>query len=119
MINPLSSTRIYLCIQPCDMRLGFNGLFSLASNYLNIDPYSGSLFLFTNKKRNRLKILYFDGQGLWVLARRQEKGTLHWPLSAGDNPHHLELSIQAFHLLLGGIDLKDGCSRAWYERKIS
>ncbi len=118
MLSPMRGTRIFVCAQPCDMRLGFNGLVTLASNLLNADPYSGALFLFTNKRRNRLKILYFDGQGLWVLARRLEKGTFRWPECISDDPPRIELSHQHFHMLMGGVDFKDTRKRGWYEHPL-
>ncbi|MEM7602651.1 MAG: IS66 family insertion sequence element accessory protein TnpB, partial [Verrucomicrobiota bacterium] len=59
-----SSLRIYVSVEPCDMRKSFNGLYILAEEHLKEDPRSGALFVFTNKRRNRLKILYFDGTGL-------------------------------------------------------
>ena len=118
MLSPMRGTRIYVCAQPCDMRLGFNGLATLASNLMNADPYSGALFLFTNRKRNRLKILYFDGQGLWVLARRLEKGTFNWPENIHDQQPRIELSHQNFHMLMGGVDIKNTTERNWHSHPL-
>jgi transposase len=118
VLSPLRGNRIYVCSRFCDMRLGFNGLVALAANLLNADPYSGALFLFTNKRRNRMKILYFDGQSLWVLARRMEKGTFTWPVIENQDQPRIELTHQAFHLLIGGIDLKDTTRRGWYEHSM-
>jgi transposase len=72
MLSFSGSLKIYVALEPCDMRKSFNGLHAVAQETLKVDPRSGALFVFTNKRRNRLKILYFDGTGLWVLANRRE-----------------------------------------------
>ena len=74
MFNFAATQRIYLAVEPVDMRKQFNGLWALASEKLREDPFKGSLFVFPNKDRDRLKILYWDGSGVWVLAKRLEKG---------------------------------------------
>ncbi len=82
---------------------------------LGEDPKRGALFVFGNRRHNRIKLLYFDGTGVCVLAKRLEKGTFHWPQSAGEAKAKLRLAPQALQLLLDGVDLKDGAGRAWYE----
>ena len=114
MFNFATTQRIYLAVEPVDMRKQFNGLWALASEKLREDPFKGSLFVFTNKDRDRLKILYWDGSGVWVLAKRLEKGRFRWPQAKGAEKLHLEPA--ALTMLLAGIDLKDGCKKAWYER---
>ena len=109
-----AAIKIYVAIEPVDMRKQFNGLWALASEKLREDPFKGSLFVFTNKGRDRLKILYWDGSGVWVLAKRLEKGRFSWPRASGAEKIHLEPA--ALTMLLSGIDLKDGCKKAWYER---
>ena len=114
MFNFATTQRIYLAVEPVDMRKQFNGLWALASEKLREDPFKGSLFVFTNKDRDRLKILYWDGSGVWVLAKRLEKGRFSWPQAKGAEKLHLEPA--ALTMLLAGIDLKDGCKKARYER---
>lgn len=114
MLTFAPTQRIYLAVEPVDMRKQFNGLWTLAQEKLREDPFSGSLFVFTNKDRDRLKILFWDGSGVWVLAKRLEKGRFSWPLSVG--AAKITLEPAALTMLLAGIDLKDGCKKAWYER---
>jgi transposase len=109
-----NQTRVYLAVQPVDMRKSFNGLWAEASEVLDEDPFSGALFVFSNKRRDRLKILYWDGDGVWVFAKRLEKGRLSWPI--GSSARKLSISPQSLTMLIGGIDLKDGHKKGWYER---
>jgi transposase len=117
MLSFPGSLKIYVAIEPCDMRKSFNGLYAAAEEKLGSDPRSGALFVFTNKRRNRLKILYFDGTGLWVLAKRLEQGTFSWPKPSQAGKEKLSLTPEALALLTDGIDMRDGCRRGWYERE--
>lgn len=65
-----NALKVFLALDPCDMRKSFNGLQQLAEDQLGAIPARDALFVFTNKRRNRLKLLYFDGTGLWVAAKR-------------------------------------------------
>lgn len=107
-------TKVYLGVDPVDMRKSFNGLWAQASKRLREDPFSGALFVFTNRRRDRIKILYWDGSGAWVFAKRLEEGRFSWP--SGSDACKLSLTPQALGMLLEGIDLKKGCKKAWYER---
>jgi transposase len=69
-----SSWKVYLAVEPVDMRKHFDGLWAQAEQHLGEDPRGGALFVFTNKERNRLKMLYFDGTGVWIFAKRLEQG---------------------------------------------
>ena len=116
MLSFPGSLRIYIAIEPCDMRKSFNGLCAEAAGRLREDPRNGALIVFANKRRNRLKMLYFDGTGLWVLAKRLEKGTFSWPAPSAAGQTRLTLTPEALGMLTDGIDLRDGCRRAWYDR---
>jgi len=98
------------------MRLGFNGLYALVVGQLKQDPQSGHLFLFANKRRDRMKILFFDNFSLWVCARRMEKGRLHWPSS---EEGRVQLTREEFALLVGGIDLAETRKLKWYRRAVA
>jgi len=111
------ATRIYLAAGTTDMRKGFEGLYGMARDRLQIDPLSGHVFLFANAQRNRLKLLFWDGSGLWVCAKRLEKGRFRWPESRGEETK-VVLSQEELALLLGGIDLADTQRRPWYRREV-
>ena len=107
--------RIYVALQPVDMRKSFNGLWSAVREQLEEDPKSGAVFCFINKERTRLKLLYWDGTGVWVLAKRLEEGRFSWP-AAADARRKLALTPEALALLVGGVELKRGSLKPWYER---
>jgi transposase len=107
------ATRIYLAAGATDMRKGFEGLYGLARDRLMCDPLSGHVFLFCNAQRNRLKLLVWDGSGLWVCAKRLEKGRFHWPEVVDGQPR-IVLSHEELALLMGGIDLAQTRRRRWY-----
>ena len=107
------ATRIYLAVGATDMRKGFEGLFGLVRDRLQCEPLSGHVFLFCNGRHNRLKLMVFDGSGLWVCAKRLEKGCFRWP-QAGDAQGKVVLSHEELALLLGGIDLAQTRRRRWY-----
>jgi transposase len=112
-----AATRIYLAPGATDMRMGFNGLYGLVRERLLCDPLSGHLFLFSNARKNRLKILFFDQTGLWVCAKKLDKGQFYWPM-ADSSAIKIVLSHEELALLLGGIDLAETHRRKWY-RKVS
>lgn len=110
-----AAIRIFVAVQPVDMRKSFNGLWSAVSEQLGEDPKSGAVFAFINRERTRLKLLYWDGTGVWVLAKRLEQGRFSWP-AASDQQTKLALAPEALALLVGGVELKRGSLKAWYER---
>jgi transposase len=111
------ATRIYLAAGATDMRQGFEGLYGLVRDRLQSEPLSGHLFLFSNAQRNRLKLLFWDGSGLWVCAKRLEKGRFRWPAPVGGQAK-VVLSHEELALLLGGIDLAGSKRRAWFRKVV-
>lgn len=107
------ATRVYLAAGSTDMRKSFEGLYGLVRDRLACDPLSGHIFLFANAQRNRLKLLFWDGSGLWVCAKRLEKGRFRWP-AAENTEVKITLSPEQFTLLIGGLDLAQTKARAWH-----
>jgi transposase len=112
-----AATRIYVATGATDMRKGFCGLEGLIRERLECDPTSGHIFLFSNARRNRVKLVFFDGSGLWVCSKRMERGKLYWPEPAGKE-ERVQLSREHFALLIGGIDLAQTRERKWYRRGV-
>lgn len=99
------------------MRKGFEGLYGLVRDQLQLEPLSGHIFIFSNASRNRLKLLFWDGSGLWVCAKRLEKGRFRWP-QAGAGQSKVVLSQEELALVLGGIDLAGSQRRAWFRKVV-
>ena len=116
MLSFSGRLKVFLAVKPCDLRKSFNGLHALVSGSLGEDPHQGALFVFCNRRRTRLKVLYWDGTGLWVLMKRLEKGTFWWPDASELGFSKLQLSPGAFGMLTDGIDLRGATMRPWYGR---
>lgn len=116
MLSFAGSVRVFLAVEPADMRKGFEGLQALASEGLREDVRSGALFVFVNKRHTRLKMLYFDGTGLWLMTKRLEKGTFAWPKLEEIGAAKLALRPEALAMLTDGIDLRGAKMRPWFER---
>jgi transposase len=99
------------------MRKGFEGLHALVSERLDEEVRSGALFVFTNKRHTRLKVLYFDGTGLWLMTKRLEEGTFAWPKLGEIGAPKLCLRPEVFAMLTDGIELRGAKMRPWYERE--
>jgi transposase len=116
MLSFLGALKVFVAVEPVDLRKSFNGLVALTTQVLKERPESGALFVFTNRRLNRVKILYWDGTGLWVMTKRLEKGTFCWPKGVDIEDGKLPLSPEALGLLLNGVDMKEGSLRPWYQR---
>ena len=110
MINLPPTVRIFLATAPADMRRGFDGLAALTTSALGQDPLSGHLFVFRNRRGDRLKILYWDRDGLAIWAKRLERGVFRFPAPKGDR---IEVTPAEMAAILEGIDL----SRAAKQRR--
>ena len=108
------ATKIYIAVEAVDMRKGFEGLYGLVRNQLGADPLSGHLFLFSNRTRTRLKALVWDGSGLWVCAKRLEKGRFRWPKAEGR--HSVTMRSEELAMLVNGLDVKQTRQRNWYRK---
>ena len=111
------ATRIYVATGATDMRKSFNGLYGLVRDTLSCEPTSGHVFLFTNARRNRLKLLVYDGSGLWVAAKKLDGGRFRWPES-DPTVRKIVLNQEELALLLGGIDLVQTRRRKWYRQAV-
>jgi transposase len=108
------ATKIYIAVEAVDMRKGFEGLYGLVRDELGADPLSGHLFLFSNRTRTRLKALVWDGSGLWVCAKRLEKGCFRWPEAGGK--HSVTMRAEELAMLVNGLDVKQTRQRKWYRK---
>lgn len=111
MITVSAATRVFVALAPVDLRQSFNGLYGAVQRVLNQDPLSGHLFLFTNRTRNRIKLLYWDGSGLWICAKRLERGRFSWPAGVGASA---TLRGEELSALLGGLEVRS--KSGWYRR---
>lgn len=109
------SVKVCLATQPCDLRKSFDTLSALVEQELHEDPLCSKLFVFLNKKCDRVKLLYWDQTGLWVMAKRLERGCFKRPIPSDRSKPKLNLRPEALEMLLSGIDLKDGTQRGWYQ----
>jgi transposase len=109
------SLRICLAVEPCDLRASFEKLAVLVKERLGEDERSSQVFVFGNRRKNRVKMLYWDGTGLWILTKKLEAGTYSWPSGSEAGKTKLSLRAEALEMLLSGIDLKGAKLRPWYE----
>ncbi len=118
MLSGMAQGRVFLAAGATDMRKSFNGLSGLVRSSLSGDPLSGDLFVFCNRPKNRLKILYFDTSGMWVLAKRLERGTFAWPARL-EGRARVELRQEELLLLLNGLEASELRERARWRRRAS
>ena len=94
---------IYLGVKPVDMRKSFDGLSAWIHDQLQLNPMHHALFIFRNKRNDRVKCLYWDRNGFALWYKRLEKGTFKWPKS--DTKSQVSITSQELHLLLDGVDI--------------
>jgi transposase len=117
MIHLPASVRVYLCLTACDMRKSFDGLHALVREHLELDVFTGHLFVFASRYRDRLKILYWDRDGLAVWSKRLEEGTYSMPFSDSGEVRR-EITAQELGALLSGIDLSQARRRKRYRHEL-
>jgi len=100
------------------MRRSFDGLHALVTGAMKLDAFAGHLFVFANRRKDRVKILYWDRDGFAVWAKRLEEGTYAMPFG-GEDEHRREITAQELGALLSGIDLSVAKRRKRYQRKSS
>ncbi len=131
MLNFSRMTRVFLATEPTDLRKGFDGLFAMVENLIEEDPFSGHLFVFRNQRRDRLKVLWWDRDGLAIFYKRLERGCYQFPTDASskqismknglnkstdDQRKRCEIRVDELSLRLEGIDLSSVKRRPRYER---
>ena len=114
MIMLPSAVRIFLCTRPTDLRKSFDGLSGLVQECFSQELLTGHLFLFTNRRRDRIKILYFDRDGLAIWYKRLEEGSFQMPQSVTQDG--VELQPAQLAMLLSGIDLNTARQRRRFRR---
>ncbi|MFQ5620104.1 MAG: IS66 family insertion sequence element accessory protein TnpB [Rhodospirillales bacterium] len=99
------SVRVFVHLGPADMRRSFDGLAAMTREIIGRDPLSGHLFVFFNRRRDRVKILYWDRTGLCLWYKRLEEGVFRLPVPSDPNQHGVEMASVELSLILEGIDL--------------
>ena len=113
MIGLPNGTRVWLAAGMIDMRWGFDGLVAIAQEKLGADPFGGHVFVFRGRRGDLVKLLWWDGDGLCLFAKRLERGRFIWPQATEGSVH---LSTAQLSMLLEGIDWRRP-ERTWTPRK--
>lgn len=116
MFHVPGSVKIFVGLEPVDLRRGFDGLSALVQQTLQQDPLSGHLFLFRNRRRDRLKILFWDGDGYAIFYKRLARGTFEFPRPQDPQSLSLEIRGSELSMLLDGIELQGRRRRPRYTR---
>jgi transposase len=116
MIHLPASVRVYLCLTACDMRKSFDSLNALVRDHLELDAYAGHLVVFASRRRDRIKILYWDQDGFAIWSKRLEEGSYAMPPVESEAERRREITAQELAALLSGIDLKQAARRKRYRR---
>ncbi len=111
MLNVSGTTRVLVATTPVDLRGSFNRLYGVVIEHLKGNPLSGNLYLFTNRRHNRIKILWWDGSGLWISAKRLERGRFTIPVSENGQ---VSLRGEEFNALIHGLVIN--AKKDWYRR---
>lgn len=112
MLSLPPSIRVFVCTLPTDMRRSFDSLAAMVEGIMKQDPFSGHLFVFRNRNRDKIKVLYWDRGGYAIHYKRLEEGVFRLPEAEGDS---VELDAADLALVLDGVELADAPERARYE----
>jgi transposase len=118
MMHLPASVRVYLCTSACDMRKSFDGLHALVTQSMELDAFAGHMFVFASRRRDRIKILYWDRDGFAVWAKRLEEGTYAMPFGESAEKRR-EITAAELGALLSGIDLSQAKRRKRYQKGIA
>lgn len=118
MIHLPASVRVYVCLTPCDMRKSFDSLHALVREHLELDAFAGHLFVFASRRKDRVKILYWDRDGFALWSKRLEQGTYVVPFGDSSAERRREITAQELGALLSGIDLQQAPRRKRYRRSV-
>ncbi|MGH2855672.1 MAG: IS66 family insertion sequence element accessory protein TnpB [Solirubrobacteraceae bacterium] len=110
MLSLPPSVRVFVCTAPTDMRKSFDGLCALVQTVLKQDPFSGHLFTFLNRRKDKVKILYWDRSGFFLMYKRLEEGTFRMPERG-------EIGTRELMMVLEGLDVTEVRERRWYQRR--
>jgi len=116
MFNIPRQVKIFVALEPTDMRRGFDGLSAMVQQTLQQDPLSGHLFLFRNRRRDRVKILFWDGDGYALFYKRLARGTFEFPIPQDPQSPSVEIRASELSMLLDGIQLQGRRRRPRFER---
>ena len=116
MLTLPASVRIYVAAEPVDLRRGFDGLAAATRSVIGADPMSGHIFVFLNRRRNRIKLLAWDRTGYLLIYKRLERGTFHLPTEPARGCRHVELDAGELGLMLEGVDLRGAQRRERWRR---
>lgn len=115
MLNVSAHVRIFIVLGATDLRKGFDGLMRLVSDVVKQDALSGHLFVFVNRRKDRVKLMYWDRDGLCIWYKRLETGTFQMP-RANDKQRSLELEPAQLSMILGGLDIRSARKRKRYRK---
>ena len=116
MIHLPASVRVYWCLTACYMRKSFDSLHALVRDHLELDAFAGHLFVFASRRRDRIKILYWDRDGFALWSKRLEEGTYAVPLAGSNEDRRREITAQELGALLSGIELQQATRRKRYRQ---
>ncbi len=98
--------QVFIAIEPVDMRFGFERLSGLVRERVGYDPRSTALFVFVGKRRETVKVLFFDGTGICLFYKRLDRGTFRWPEAPRAGVSHIEVDDATLETLLDGIEIE-------------